>query len=574
LKSSSVILPLTVLLFSFIVSCHPGRHEEMQRQLETLSLHNQQDSVLTDDSLAQALADWFDDHGKPNEQVLAHYLLGRTHADRGEAPAAIAAYHDAIDRADTTAQDCDYGLVYRVFSQMASVFYRQNLLEDQLYYLEKARQYAILANDSIVAMSIRAYEMTGYDKLEMPDSVLQICKEVNVYFSSINHPEIAAQNLGLAIKAFADKKEYDKMKACMDIYESRSGYFDSKYNIERGREAYYYLKGCYLLSVHNYDSAYYYFRKELLEGDDLNNQYLGSKGLAKLYLQKHNADSAAKYAQYSSDINDSISSHTATVAVANAQGLYNYSRSQQLLSHEREKTEKMKRQIISLSLSLVVIITIVGISIRIFLVKKRREREAVEEMKAEYLVVRDEVLWLRAQKSTMEEIVAERNKIIDEKVEEKEEIEIRNGQLENQLKEKETLLEQLLMKVEEYIKTEKMKQEGAEERIAKSSVIALLHEKANKGKKLNDSEWNDINRLIIDQLPELNHFLMQKMYALNDMQYRICILLRLHIPQASIGAMLGVSPPYIQKMCKKSLSTLFGINGTGSDLHNKLNEIN
>ena len=98
-------IPLLLLL---LTACDPGRHERMQQELAALQALNQADSVLTNDSLAQALADYFDHHGTPNEQMEAHYLLGRTYADRGEAPAALAAYHDAIDRADTTAVDCNF----------------------------------------------------------------------------------------------------------------------------------------------------------------------------------------------------------------------------------------------------------------------------------------------------------------------------------------------------------------------------------------------------------------------------------------------------------------------------------
>ena len=139
---------LSALLLFMAVAC-TGSHEQMQQQLVLLQQHNQQDSVLTNDSLAHALADWFDDHGTPNEQVLAHYLLGRTHADRSEAPAAIAAYHDAIDHADTTAADCDYAQLYRVYAQMGGVYYRQNLVDDQLACIDKAVSYAWMACDTL-----------------------------------------------------------------------------------------------------------------------------------------------------------------------------------------------------------------------------------------------------------------------------------------------------------------------------------------------------------------------------------------------------------------------------------------
>ena len=55
-----------------LTACDPGRRDRMQQELAALQTLNQADSVLTDDSLAQALADWFDRHGTPNEQMEAH----------------------------------------------------------------------------------------------------------------------------------------------------------------------------------------------------------------------------------------------------------------------------------------------------------------------------------------------------------------------------------------------------------------------------------------------------------------------------------------------------------------------
>ena len=121
LRVLGFVIPALLLL----AACDPGRHERMQQELAALQAMNQADSVLTNDSLAQALADYFDRHGTPNEQMEAYYLLGRTHADRGEAPAALAAYHDAIDRADTTAADCDFYMLASTYAQMALLYHQQ-----------------------------------------------------------------------------------------------------------------------------------------------------------------------------------------------------------------------------------------------------------------------------------------------------------------------------------------------------------------------------------------------------------------------------------------------------------------
>ena len=115
----------TVLILTFIslfaFSCTDG--ERMRRQLACLQARNQTDSLLTNDSLAQALCDYFDSHGTSNEQVLAHYLLARTYTDKGEAPQALDEYHRAAECADTTSEDCDYLLLAKVHGQMAELLY-------------------------------------------------------------------------------------------------------------------------------------------------------------------------------------------------------------------------------------------------------------------------------------------------------------------------------------------------------------------------------------------------------------------------------------------------------------------
>ena len=94
-----------------LASCSGGgQYSEMRQRLDALNELNRADSVLTvkECNEAQTLADYFDSHGTPNDQMLAHYLLGRCYADMHEALMALHCYQEAISRADTTAQDCDF----------------------------------------------------------------------------------------------------------------------------------------------------------------------------------------------------------------------------------------------------------------------------------------------------------------------------------------------------------------------------------------------------------------------------------------------------------------------------------
>ena len=114
---------LCYMLFALVLlaSCSGGT--ERRLQLEELERQNRADSLMTNDSLACDLVNWFDRHGTPNEQLRAHYILGRTYADRGETPRAVDSYLDAIAKADTTAADCDYAILGRTYSQMARLFH-------------------------------------------------------------------------------------------------------------------------------------------------------------------------------------------------------------------------------------------------------------------------------------------------------------------------------------------------------------------------------------------------------------------------------------------------------------------
>ena len=78
------VLAYLLLLVLLLTACGRWQKADMLRQLNELQAMNQADSLLTNDSLAKALASYFDDYGTPNERMLAHYLLARTYTDMGD----------------------------------------------------------------------------------------------------------------------------------------------------------------------------------------------------------------------------------------------------------------------------------------------------------------------------------------------------------------------------------------------------------------------------------------------------------------------------------------------------------
>ena len=135
---------------------------------------NRADSIFRSTDEAQALVDYFEKHGTPNEQMLAYYLLGRAYHDLHEAPMALKYFQIASERADTTATDCDYAQLSRVYGQMSAVFYQQNLMRQSLEKANLSEMYGWKGKDTLNALISKGGKIFAYKRLSEPDSAIII----------------------------------------------------------------------------------------------------------------------------------------------------------------------------------------------------------------------------------------------------------------------------------------------------------------------------------------------------------------------------------------------------------------
>ena len=474
--SSRSVLNHFLLLALLLTACHNG--QQMRQALSDLQARNQADSLLTDDSLALALTQYFDRHGTPNERMEAHYLLGRTYADRGEAPQAIAAYQTAAEQADTTATDCDYRLLCRVYSQMGYLFYKQNLMQENLRSLNLSAYYAYIARDSLAALNLLAQQINTFDRLNLPDSVIAVYTKAHKGLCDLGYEQTAATFSAVTIKSFLALAQFEQARECINEYETKTGFF-SNGEIEHGREFFYYLKGLYYLSTHQYDSAEYYFRKELFLGNSFNDQNAASKGLANLYKQTNHPDSSAKYALYSYAMNDSMHAQMATNEVIKVQALYNYTRFQkQVLEERMHANEEKHRADFVLTLFVVFIFIVISVTY-IKQTRRKAEREMYQQKLRELERAQSDILQLRDHEAENKELIIEKEETI------------RKQQAE---------IDKLRLKIKGTLN-------DAESRLINSSVYKQLHKKADKGLELTIEEWHAIHQLMIEILPQFYQFI-------------------------------------------------------------------
>ena len=335
-----------------------GHGAQMRQQLEALEQQNVSGEPMLNDSLAESLVAYFDKHGDANERMRAKYILGRTYYCLGELPRALETYYEAADCADTTASDCNFAKLSRIHAQSALIFHAQLQSRSELSELILAEHFARKGNDSLQANECFAQQANVYDFLHKPDSVVIIREKAYNMFLEIGRNDRATQTLGSAIPSLLEKHNIEKAKVFIDLYENHSNLFDENGNIEKGREIYYSIKGRYYLANHQLDSAEYMFRKELRDGKDLNNQIAACTGLEKVFEQKKNSDSIAKYATLAYEWNDSAYSLSEMQNVQQLQASYNYNH-HKYLSEKRRLEAQVAWLLFALALLALLLIGII-----------------------------------------------------------------------------------------------------------------------------------------------------------------------------------------------------------------------
>lgn len=179
--------------------------------------------LMTDLPQATALCRYFDRHGTPNERMLAHYLLGRTYADLGEAPQALEEYHAAAECADTLNID-SMGAHHlsRVYGQMGELFYKQELYHNALQSISLADHYASMCKETLIATNYYSQLAKCYYHLEKIDSAIYVSEQAARRFYGQKDTLSGNTCLGLVAYHCLRSGDLEKGKDCLVKYEKHS----------------------------------------------------------------------------------------------------------------------------------------------------------------------------------------------------------------------------------------------------------------------------------------------------------------------------------------------------------------
>lgn len=463
-----------------------GDGVQMREQLAVLEQRNSSGEHLLNDTLAEALVDYFDRHGSDNERMRAKYILGRTYYCLGELPRALETYLEAADCADTTAADCDFAKLSRIHAQSADVFHKQVQPRSELKELRLAEYYAKKGKDTLMAIECFALQAGAYKYLEYHDSAITVTEKASTLFEALGNKKRAAQVLSNEISSLIKRGETRKSKEYIDEYDQFSGCVDSLGIVVPGREIYYYIKGGYYLAVNKLDSAESLFRSLLARGRTINHRIAANKGLMEVYEKREKPDSVAKYAKSIYELNDSAYSLSEMQNIQKLQASYNYNHLK-FIAKQKESEAK----IAWLTSILIIVISLV-------------------------------MLWLFFRRYRLF-----RNAALDYR--------LRNAKITRRFHE-----------------------------MAKSQPIQYP--------TLND--WQDLRSFVEHEIPSFKSVVNpDENFPLSDMDYDVCVAIRVQLTPVEIAKLKKCSPATITKIRKRLLSSVFGREGNTDDFDDFIGRI-
>ena len=528
-----------LLLLLLLTACTDSREQRLQ--LEELERQNRADSVMQDLALAQSLADHFDRHGTRNEQLRAHYILGRTNADRGELPQAVAAYNDAADQADTTAADCDYRTLSRAHAQLAQLYYNQLLPDNMLRHGQLAMKYADMAKDTMAYLACYAMLAEGYDMKYMKDSALQTLSEAYSLYNKIGAKQMASALCCSMANICIQKKDYTHAEKYLLEYETKSGFFDEHGNIEHGKEMYYSCKGHLCLDTSDKVNAEYYYRKLLGVANNYSLKSSALVGLRQFFSVYFNKDSLIKYTQLCDSLGKIGHIQLEMQKTLQVQAMYDYTHSEQIAHQKEQEAERFKT-------TLLVVCALSAILILLFVIAYIRHKNAQALLQSKYQAEMEklaqaqaDLLALRSEQSVSQGLLSQKEQEI------------------KTLQETTELYRHKIHTLQHY---------ALNDRLQKAPVTLRLQQclKQNPYQLPTFDDWKELKMLINHEIPSFYDTLNAEGNNLNDFEYDVCVLLRLQFSPVNIAKFKKCTPAYITQIRKAVYQKVFKKEGRAEDL--------
>lgn len=511
---------------------------------------------FTTDSVMKQVADYYDDHGTSNEQMLAHYLLGCAYRDMGEYPAALSCYQDAVEKADSTDAACDYSLLTRIYQQEGGLFLHQNMPQNAKEVLEKAEKAAWIAKDTLAALLSREHKSYVYEQLRDYHAVIDNCLKVRNLYLKYGYVLEANRILGVPLKALLYTKQYAKLKWCMDVYETKSGYFSpNSFSNIVDYSSYYTVKGMYYLALNN-DSALSFFKKANMYRANFQNDKEWAIGMYDYFKLKNSVDSMICYAELALAFNDSISESREVTAMQLVSVSFRYNRYQQLAQQQKQAA---KDKIVQMKL---ILISVFLISISMVLLIFLYTRNLKTKRKLDAILL-----------ETMRKTIADNEQELLSRKHDLSKMEVANSDMSNVIEEKSKLISELNTELAALCDetSEQCNLTEINNSLVDKAIVKRFEILAKEKKCPSESQWKLLTRVFAQFFPQFRAELC-KQNSLKEKEYRLCMLIWLGFSPCELAILMNMSKSNVSNRRRMSVK-IFGEDLSASKFDARIKQI-
>lgn len=295
-----------------------------------------------------------------------------------------------------------------------------------------------------------------------------------------------------------------------------------------------------MLGMQKYDSAKYYFQKELLYGTDVENQCMASHALSLMYSELGRLDSAAKYAIYSYEMLDSVYTEMATHEVEQAAALYNYNRHQHIANKEHQNALQERKAKEFWFVMAFVLLLLFVVSYAYWRKKKELQLLQYQNDLADMEKAQTRLMQLHSEETDNLSVTI------------------------NGLREE---IESMQQRIDDYHRKSDRQLEALERRIQDSPIVERLKNLANSNppQEAGPDDMKELRMLMNELIPHFYLTINKPDSKIRLQEYEVCLLTRAHFSPIEICWLLGISRDYISNLRKRILYKINKTEGQAKD---------
>ena len=468
----------------------------------------------TSDSLIQEVLQYYIRKNDRHHLPEAYYYAGRVCRDLGDAPQALDYFQKAIDILPT---EDEYELKSRIYSQMGTLFYYQQMYDEALKCTRKCYDLDVLRNDSIGIIYDLRDIADIYRKIHKEDSALICYQSAYSISKQIRQENMYGMIVNQMVALYLHKGEFSIAK---ELLQNTLSCVNTP-----NKSSTYSIAAKLYQAIGMTDSATYYYNT-LLDCGTIYAKEVAHRSLAEIAIKQNNKKLITTHLQSYLALHDSIQKMNQSESLHRIQSLYNYQLREKENQRLEIKNKEKERQII-----LIFWITLLlSASFIIYYQYSRRKREELKLQNLKLQHLKNEIY--KKSQSYIEnnmQRIAELEKEISK-------ISVTNETLQKQLLEQKELIKLETRQAE----IKQVEHEKAKKRIKDTTIYRTLWKRLQNPKGIvfvTDEEWEEIRKVILEDYPTFIEKL-NDIYSFNPYEMQICLLIKMDFTPSAIAKLL------------------------------------